>query len=88
MIIGLLIISLAFFAVSLMYYYKMWCFRSKIDISLALNKLADHHSKREPLLAPVSDIGHDIIIQNTSRRFLYNNPKKIYNLHMPLEVKY
>lgn len=56
---------------------------------MALNSYADKKSKKEPLLAPLSDIGHDIIVQNTSRRFLYKNPRKIGpNLHIPLEQKY
>ncbi|CDW83508.1 UNKNOWN [Stylonychia lemnae] len=76
-ILGITFLTSIILMLLIVYHKKMCCFRQKVDISLALNNIADMKSKREPLLAPISDIGHDIIVQNTSRKFLYKNPKKL-----------
>eukprot|EP00347_Sterkiella_histriomuscorum_P011728 403371336 len=68
--------------------------RQKEDIYSALAHIAEMHdnhgnSHNKPLLGineTHHDLSHSLILQNTSRKFLYNNPRKIP--HIPLDMKF
>ncbi|CDW87744.1 UNKNOWN [Stylonychia lemnae] len=61
--------------------------RSKEDIYAALEHFAEMREHKQPLLQDHQpDASHVLVVQSVSRKFLYNNPKKMP--HLPIDMRY